>query len=95
MTRKGGARTQQTPGTARVALKEQDAVGRKARPTTKKTTGTVGLVSATGTPPSDAHDHAAQVRWLETIRALARAAAQHDHNAALYLVQVKRDEKGK
>jgi hypothetical protein len=37
---------------------------------------------------------AARAEWLETIRVLARTAAQQDHDAALRLVQGNRDEKG-
>lgn len=88
MTRKAAARTQHEPGLGPTGETE-DGKGRGAR-FSKKTAGVAGpgpLVQQAlmhgAQPAADSLVSSARAAWLETIRALARAAAKHDHAAAL------------
>ena len=107
MTRKGAAWTQHEPGLARIE-ETADGTGRKARPA-KNVTGGPGCArrirERDGTarledgqpgaqPNAEAEVSALRAQWLETIRALARAAAQQDHADALRQRQDDANETG-
>jgi hypothetical protein len=94
MNKHGAARTQHNPGAAR-REETEDGTGRKARPVRKTKASAAAHDPSLGVPGLEMHIPAARAEWLETIRVLARAAAQQDHDAALRLVQGNRDEKGK
>jgi hypothetical protein len=93
MTRKAAARSQHEPGAAR--KETEQGTGRKARPA-KRARGTeeparrpqkrIRREGQADQPGAQADAVAeistARAAWLEMIRALARAAAQADHDAA-------------
>jgi hypothetical protein len=93
MNEHGAARTQHNLGAAQ-REETEDGAAPKARPVRKTKASAAANDPALGVPGLEMHILAARAEWLETVRALARAAAQQDHDAALRLVQGNRDEKG-
>jgi hypothetical protein len=93
MNKHGAARTQHQAGEAR-REETEDGTGRKARPVRKTKASAAANDPALGVPGLETQILAPRAEWLETIRVLARAAAQQDHDAALRLVQGNRDGKG-
>ncbi|MFV1876098.1 hypothetical protein [Nioella sp.] len=94
MNRNRAARTQHEPGAARTG-KTEDRTGRGVHPTKsardtdeaarqpQKRIRREGQAEQPGAQADAmASISAAQVQWLEMIRALARAAAQADHDAS-------------
>lgn len=94
MTRKGAARTQHETGAARTEDTEEQT-GRKARPAKnardteeparrpQKRIRREGQADQPGAQTDAVSEiSTARAAWLDAIRALARAAAQADHDAA-------------
>jgi hypothetical protein len=107
MARKDAARTQHAPGVAPAEEREErtghavrSALRTKAGTNHTDAPGPIPRsddpARPKGIPPepdpgADAQISAARAAWLETIRALARAAAQQDHDTALRRVQGEGD----
>jgi hypothetical protein len=100
MTGKGAAKAQHDPGAAR---SEETVTGaesaERSGPSKTDSVGPAQQHHERGVPEllqdgPDAQISAARTAWLEMIGALARAAAQQDHDAALRRTQGSADKTG-